>query len=225
MMAFVDLTGKSFGKLTVIKLYEPEYSPMDGQNDLWECRCECGRTRIAKAFGLKYGRIRYCGYCARPPRPVKICRHCEFSEWTDNAWYCSKRDAVTDGVNKCSDYWCAPIDKVTGAKCREGKCFICGKPVYAHSGETPLYCYEHRAHADMDDKIFDEAPRELLFTLIAGIFLRAREDYIKDMDGQRTDAEVFLRGNWAQMLSVDGFDAEKVLEMLDGEEWNEFDGD
>lgn len=224
-MAFEDLTGKKFGKLTVVRLYEPEYSPRDGQKDLWECECECGRDRIVKAYSLKYGRIQYCGHCSPPPKTDCLCRHCEFSKKRDWGWYCKKRDDVTKGVSKCSLYWCAPINKATGTKCRESKCFICGKPVYSYSGEAPIYCYEHRAQANADSEVFQNAPIELLYTLIAAIFLRAREDYITNSDGMKKDAEIFLRGNWAQELSIEGFDAQKILDMLDGEEWNESERD
>ena len=221
-MACEDLTGKTFGKLTVLEMYDPEHSRYDGYNDLWLCKCECGRTRIAKAFGLKYGRIRYCGKCSPPPKPTYLCRHCEFGEPDDLGWYCSKRESATKGVMKCTEYWCSAVDKINGNKCREGRCLICGKPVYAHSTEVPLYCYEHRAQAKEDDKVFDEAPFELLFGLIAAIFLRARDDYLTNSDNQRSDAERFLRGNWAQELSLAGFDAQDVLDRLNEEMLDEF---
>lgn len=92
-------------------------------------------------------------------------------------------------------------------------CIICGKPVKAEH----LYCDEHRACADADDKIIQDAPMELLFSLIAGIFMRARADYEMNVNGQKKDAEVFFRSEWAQILSVAGFDPDKALKAMDEE--------
>lgn len=59
-MNFVDLTGKVFNKLTVIKLigFENQYS-------LWLCKCECGNEKIIKRSRI--GRSQTCG-CAKKTR-------------------------------------------------------------------------------------------------------------------------------------------------------------
>lgn len=92
-------------------------------------------------------------------------------------------------------------------------CIICGKPV----SQERLYCEEHRAYADADDRILQEAPMELLFPLIAGIFMRARADYELNVDGKKSDAEAFFRSGWAQSLSLSGFDPDKALKAMDEE--------
>lgn len=103
-------------------------------------------------------------------------------------------------------------------KGRRTTCLICGKAISAPDyRDVPIYCEEHRAYADKDNKILDEAPMELLFSLITGIFWRAREDYLIDVDGQREDAEIFLRSSWAQDLSLAGFDVEELFESLNEE--------
>lgn len=142
-----------------------------------------------------------------------LCRHCEYSSWNDeqSKWDC-KYGIDTKKKTECAKFYCCSNDKITGVQHRQSKCYICGKPVYSHTAETPIYCDEHRAYTDMDTKIIEEAPAELLFLLIAGIFLRARDDYIYNTDNKGSDAEVFFRGNWAQELSIRGFDAEKVLQ-------------
>jgi len=143
----------------------------------------------------------------------RICQNCEWSEKLDFGWKCQHGRDTTNLRRKCDGFWCAPIDKVAGTHHRESTCLICGKPIYSKTmAETPIYCYEHRAYAKADDKIIEEAPMELLFVLIAEIFQRAKDDYINNTDGQRSDAEVFMRGSWAQELSYEGFDAEAVLE-------------
>jgi hypothetical protein len=102
------------------------------------------------------------------------------------------------------------------------RCVICGKEI-GHKGRgVYAYCDEHRAYAKYDDKILDEMPYELMFSLIAGIFAKAREDYLTDADGKRRDAEAFFRGDWAQMLSLSAFDSDAVLSEMDEEIENGF---
>lgn len=106
--------------------------------------------------------------------------------------------------------------------CRNiSRCVICGKKI-SRKNRSYAYCEEHRASAKADDKILDEMPYELMFALIAGIFERAREDYMTDSDGKRTDAEVFFKGDWAQTLSLSAFDPEAVLSEMDEEIENGF---
>lgn len=98
-------------------------------------------------------------------------------------------------------------------KANENRCLICGKP----TGVYRIYCEEHRAHAEADDKIIEEAPMEVLFSLIAGIFMRAKLDYMHGEYGDKCDAEVFLRSEWAQELSLSHFDADELITQLDEE--------
>ena len=58
---FVDLTGSSFGMLSVLSFYgKDKYS-----HNLWLCRCECGSTTIVETRALKMGKTRSCGCLAR----------------------------------------------------------------------------------------------------------------------------------------------------------------
>lgn len=59
-MKLDDLTGKRYGKLTVIKRhYEP-----NKKYTLWECKCDCGNTAYIRANMLKHNRTKSCG-CLR----------------------------------------------------------------------------------------------------------------------------------------------------------------
>ena len=57
----IDLTGKRFGDLSVVKLSEKR-----GQNNtlLWECRCTCGNTIYLHGYSLLHGYYKSCG-CKR----------------------------------------------------------------------------------------------------------------------------------------------------------------
>lgn len=54
-----DLTGKRFGKLTVL-----EYAGSKNGRSSWKCQCDCGNIYIANQHGLTYGETLSCG-CLR----------------------------------------------------------------------------------------------------------------------------------------------------------------
>lgn len=57
MGAKIDLIGKTFGRLLVIK----EIGHDKRKNILWECRCTCGNITIARGDDLKAGKKQSCG--------------------------------------------------------------------------------------------------------------------------------------------------------------------
>lgn len=56
-----DLTGQTFGKLTVIKFEGYRTSPSGRKRFLWLCRCECGNLVITTTDTLKRNRRTSCG--------------------------------------------------------------------------------------------------------------------------------------------------------------------
>lgn len=59
MGTFVDLTGKKFGRLSVIKR-EGNSLPVK-----WICKCECGKVTVVDASHLKDGHTKSCGCLMR----------------------------------------------------------------------------------------------------------------------------------------------------------------
>lgn len=58
---FQDLTGRRFGRLTVLR----RSSFTDGSPDVfWDCRCDCGAEIVTRANSLRRGATRSCG-CLR----------------------------------------------------------------------------------------------------------------------------------------------------------------
>lgn len=53
---FIDLTGKKFGRLTVVS-----FDHKGGTRTYWKCECECGGTRIVANDHLKRGEVTDCG--------------------------------------------------------------------------------------------------------------------------------------------------------------------
>ena len=65
--SFKDLTGKKFGKLTVIC---KEYTDKN-RNIYWKCKCECGNTAIVRGSALKNGNTKSCGCLIYESKNVK----------------------------------------------------------------------------------------------------------------------------------------------------------
>lgn len=60
-MKFIDITGKRFGQLTVIKISPKRNSSSD---ILWECICDCGNNKLVTSGNLRHGLVVACG-CRR----------------------------------------------------------------------------------------------------------------------------------------------------------------
>ena len=59
-MKLIDLTGKKFGRLTVLRRAESI-----NKRTLWLCRCECGNKVVVEAYNLKTGHTQSCGCLQR----------------------------------------------------------------------------------------------------------------------------------------------------------------
>lgn len=55
-----DLTGQRFGRLVVLSR-----GPSDGHGAVWNCICDCGTAKLAKAQRLTQGNTRSCGCLQR----------------------------------------------------------------------------------------------------------------------------------------------------------------
>jgi hypothetical protein len=58
-MAIQDMTGQTFGKLTVLRLVKPR-----GGKSFWLCLCECGQTRDCSGAVLRQRRVSACRPCS-----------------------------------------------------------------------------------------------------------------------------------------------------------------
>lgn len=61
MGKFLDLTGKSFGNLTVISFH----SFGDKGRALWNCKCSCGEMCIKRSYIIQHGISTHCGCIKR----------------------------------------------------------------------------------------------------------------------------------------------------------------
>lgn len=60
----IDLTGKRFGRLTVIKKEPSRLTPSGAIYAVWLCECDCGNHITTATQSLRSGRTKSCG-CAR----------------------------------------------------------------------------------------------------------------------------------------------------------------
>ena len=91
--------GKSFGKLTVIAIFEDEL--YDTKEASWLCRCDCGREVIVHSANLK--KQFSCGKCETPTEELveiykKINYVCNFNSFEKKIWQ-SIRARCTNPVN------------------------------------------------------------------------------------------------------------------------------
>ena len=71
MGAFIDLTGKKFGRLTVLEKLNKR-----GNEWYWKCQCDCGNIKEVRGVCLREGTIKSCGCLKKetdrqPKRNVK----------------------------------------------------------------------------------------------------------------------------------------------------------
>jgi hypothetical protein len=66
----IDLTGKRFGKLTVVS-----FAYMRGTRSYWNCICDCGNEKIAGIDHLKNGDIVSCGCVQKSTLPPSHKKH------------------------------------------------------------------------------------------------------------------------------------------------------
>lgn len=98
---------------------------------------------------------------------------------------------------------------------RTTECYICGEEIKYRSRNAPIYCPRHRSEAKRDSQIIKHINLEKTFEIVAAILHRAKEDYITNDDNQRSDAEVFFKSNWAQIMTNGALVPELVFEELD----------
>lgn len=60
-MSKMQLEGQRFGKLTVVSFYGEDSKKNSHSKYLWNCKCDCGNTKIVTQHNLIYGNTKSCG--------------------------------------------------------------------------------------------------------------------------------------------------------------------
>lgn len=69
---FEDLTGQTFGRLTVIERSDDFITSSGEKKVQWKCRCSCGNIIFAQSYSLKNGNTQSCG-CLKSENVHKRC--------------------------------------------------------------------------------------------------------------------------------------------------------
>lgn len=103
MGAVIDLTGQVFGRLTV--LHRAQGVKKKGRA-AWECRCECGNTKVVIGKDLRNGKTKSCG-CLRGEqfRQQATHGHCTGARTREyKAWQAMKKRCLYPKAVNYADY-------------------------------------------------------------------------------------------------------------------------
>lgn len=89
---FIDLTGKKFGRLTVIK----EYKNINNKRIKWECKCDCGNIVITTGDSLTTKKTTSCG-CKR--------KETRFLQRKRNIYKFDKNEQIGFGYDEKGNYF------------------------------------------------------------------------------------------------------------------------
>ena len=106
MPVFLELTGKRFGRLTVMGVSEKRIS---GKREryYWDCKCDCGKHRNVRTDCLTQGLVKSCG-CMKKEQDkinlVKNHRHKLSGTRIYQEWVGMKQRCTNPNNNRYSDY-------------------------------------------------------------------------------------------------------------------------
>lgn len=91
---YIDITGKQYGKLTVV-----EFAYKKGSRTYWRCSCECGNDIIVRSDSIKNGHAKSCG-CLKieklrnnPPHYIHGQRHTRvYRIWSEMLTRCYNKN-------------------------------------------------------------------------------------------------------------------------------------
>ena len=85
-MKRIDLTGKTFGRLTVLELSQEKIS----RSRAWLCRCECGTEKLIRSAQLRSGDTQSCGCFNVERRKERFTRHGGYKTPEYKSWQSMK---------------------------------------------------------------------------------------------------------------------------------------
>jgi hypothetical protein len=72
---FIDITGQSFGRWTVLAIHLERYRYRRSTTVCWRCRCDCGTERVVNGQNLRTGQSKSCGCLAREKTKKRCTKH------------------------------------------------------------------------------------------------------------------------------------------------------
>lgn len=107
MAAFIDLTSRKFGRLTVLRR-----DGLLGNKPAWQCVCDCGNTQLVRGSDLRLGKHKSCG-CLHKEIVTKHGGHGthEYTCWQSMKDRCFNTNAENydrygaRGITVCQRWW------------------------------------------------------------------------------------------------------------------------
>lgn len=104
MGIFIDLTGKQFGRLTVLNRVENNKS----RNSRWLCQCNCGNKRVVLGHNLRWGTSMSCGCLIREITIKRSTKHGHYINKhrtpTYQSWCCMIQRCTNPNNKYYNDY-------------------------------------------------------------------------------------------------------------------------
>lgn len=142
MSKFIDLTGQTFGRLTVLN-----YQGINEKGiHMWLCRCECGNEKVARGDTLRYGQTRSCGCLAHEAHVAagkKGHPSSKFIDLTGQTFgYLTVLERAENNAHGQTRWRCRCVcgreTLVVAAKLRNGRTISCGCMGLRHATEAKL---------------------------------------------------------------------------------------
>lgn len=104
MGKFIDLTGKRFGKLTVIERASNRVGKDNRSRVYWLCRCDCGNIKTIEASCLIQGHTKSCGCLQKEASSKANSKHRATDSRLYNVWCAMKRRCTNKNVPEYPRY-------------------------------------------------------------------------------------------------------------------------
>jgi hypothetical protein len=94
-----DLTGRRFGRLTVLEISDKHIKPSGQKCNMWKCKCDCGVIKTVWATSLSSGETLSCG-CLRDEKSIEAStthglskfEHAEYKTWLSMKSRCNNQN-------------------------------------------------------------------------------------------------------------------------------------
>ncbi len=103
MPSAIDLTGKVFGRLTVVSLSR-NASRSPRRNRQWLCACECGQMSVVDGCRLTSGMSRSCGCLCRELSTIRATIHGKYGTAENNVWHSMIQRCTDPNTKSWSHY-------------------------------------------------------------------------------------------------------------------------
>ena len=100
MPKFIDLTGKRFGRLIVLRYVDKDTQ----RNSRWLCMCDCNKEKVVRGNNLKSGVTKSCGCLSIEKTKQRSTKHGHYMSITYQSWECMNQRCNNLNYKQYKDY-------------------------------------------------------------------------------------------------------------------------